>query len=53
MRKHAWKMWALAMASGAVLLQTPACVETATIVTSVAQVITAGGVVYIVSRVME
>ncbi len=53
MRKRSWNMWAVLMASGALLMQTPACVETAAIVSSVAQVITAGGVLYIVGRVME
>lgn len=53
MRKRLWGRWASLLAVGAVLLQTPSCVETATVVTSIAQVITAGGVMYIVTRVLE
>ena len=53
MRKRLWGRWATLLAAGAVLLQTPGCVETAAVVTSIAQVITAGGVMYIVGRVLE
>lgn len=54
MLRRSWNRWALLLASGgAILLQTPSCVESATIVGSVAQVITAGGVLYIVGRILE
>ena len=53
MRKRSWNKWAVLLASGAFLLQTPACVETATILTSISSVISAGGVLYLVGRVLE
>jgi len=53
MSKFPWKRTALAMLCGAVLLQTPACTETSLIVSSLANVVTAGGVVYLVTQVLD
>ncbi len=41
------------LASGAVLLQTTACTEFATSVTAIATTVSAGGVIYIVSRILD
>ncbi len=38
---------------GSFLMQTPGCVDTAVFVTTASQVVTAGGVLYLVSRVLE
>lgn len=53
MRKWKWKSSMLAMMSGMVLLQTPACAEQALYLSTVANVLTAGGVMFLVSRVLE
>jgi len=53
MKLHAIKKWALACASGAVLLQVPGCTEAAVIVTGWASAITAGGVLFLVRKIME
>jgi|GEM_PF-2229943 len=52
MRK-ALKRLALFSLSGAILLQSPGCVETALGISTLAQVVTAGGVMYLVARVLE
>jgi hypothetical protein len=52
MRKASWKKWAVAVASGSVLLQTPGCAETAAVITSLSSLVTAGGVWYIVGRII-
>jgi hypothetical protein len=41
------------MASGSVLFQAPSCAETAAVVTSAASVATAGGVLYLVTRIIN
>ncbi len=53
MRKNALLKWAALLAGGAMLLQVPSCAETATIIGSYAQVVTAGGVIYLIARVLE
>jgi hypothetical protein len=53
MKLHAIKKWALACASGAVLLQVPGCTEAAVIVTGWASAITAGGVLFLIRKIME
>ncbi len=53
MRNLNWKRVMLAVASGAVLLQAPGCTETALYVSTLASSITAGGVLYLVTRVMD
>ncbi len=52
MRKN-WKKLALAMLSGAVMFQAPACAEAALAVTTLSSVVTAGGVMYLVWRVFD
>jgi len=52
MRKTGWKKWAIAVASGSMLLQAPGCVEAAAVVTSFSSLVTAGGVWYLISRVI-
>jgi hypothetical protein len=53
MIKRSWNKWAALLVGSGLLLQTPACTETATVISTVAQVISAGGVLYIVSRIMQ
>ena len=45
--------WIAAVVSGSVLLQTTACIQNAVAVGSVSSVVTAGGVLYIVSRILR
>jgi hypothetical protein len=53
MRKSSWNRWTLlALASGAVMLQATGCAEAAFYFSSIANVVTAGGVIYLVSRVI-
>lgn len=53
MRYGKWKRLALTMLGGAMLFQTPGCLDAAIYVTSLASVVTAGGVVYLVWRVVD
>ncbi len=53
MRNGQWKKWALAMFSGATMMQVPGCTETAIGILTLASVVTAGGVVYLVVRVID
>jgi hypothetical protein len=53
MRRNYWKKWAIAVISGSTLLQIPGCVETAALITSAASLATAGGVWYLVTRIMN
>jgi hypothetical protein len=54
MKRKAWKkLLTVGLLGGAILLQTPACVEQAAVVTAVTSTITAGGVLYLVSRVFN
>lgn len=53
MRRLRWKTWTLLLTSGAVLLQVPACAETLYYLSGIANVVTAGGVIYLVSRVVD
>lgn len=52
MRNHLTK-FAYAFLSGAVLFQAPGCAETALGITTLSSAITAGAVVYLVSRVVR
>ena len=53
MRNGRIKRLALAVFSGAILLQAPGCVETAVGLTTVASLVTAGGVIYLIRKVLE
>ena len=54
MWKRSFGRWAALLASGTVLLQaTSSCTETAIVINSISQVLTASGVLYLVSRVLE
>jgi hypothetical protein len=53
MRNGQWKRLALAVLSGAVLFQAPGCVETALGITTLASLATAGGVIYLVVKVLD
>ncbi len=48
-----WKKWIVGLVAGATLLQTPTCVDTANVVTSVATTTTAVGVLYLVRQVID
>lgn len=49
MKTKAWKKWALAIATGSVLLQNATC---AAQLAAVSSTITAGGVIFIISRIL-
>lgn len=53
MRLIKWHRWLLMAASGAVVLQTTACIEFSTTLTAIASAVSAGGVVYIVTRIIN
>jgi hypothetical protein len=53
MRNFEWKKLALALLSGTILFQTPGCTETAAVVTAVSSALTAGGLLYLVNRVID
>jgi hypothetical protein len=53
MRKNNWKRWMVAMFSGAVLFQAPGCAEAALGLNTLANVVTAGGVIYLVVQVLD
>ena len=53
MRSQKWKKFALMVLSGSMMLQIPACTQTAIGITSLASVFTAGGVFYLVYRITE
>lgn len=48
-----WKKFALLLVSGSVLLQVTACTQTAFYLSSLSSLVTAGGVLYLVDRVMD
>ena len=53
MRNTTWKKLALALLSGSVMFQIPACTQTAIGISTFASLVTAGGVAYLVFRVTE
>jgi hypothetical protein len=48
-----WHKWAAVIACGAMLLQIPSCADAAAAATAASSVVTAGGVIYIISRIMQ
>ena len=46
------KKWIMAVLSGSVLFQTTACIENSIAIGATASVVTAGGVIYIVSQIL-
>lgn len=53
MRKGNWKKYLLALCSGSMMLQMPGCTEVFSVITGVATSVTAGGVIYLITRVLE
>jgi hypothetical protein len=54
MKKSVWKkLLAIGVLGGSFLFQTPTCTERAAFVTAVSSAITAGGVLYLVDRVIN
>jgi hypothetical protein len=54
MKKKAWKrLLAVGLIGGSFLFQAPTCTERAVFTTAVSSVITAGGVIYIVDRIIN
>jgi len=53
MRRNLWMTLAAAIASGAVLLQTGGCAQLAPVITAGATTVAAGGVLFIVSRILQ
>lgn len=52
-KRFAWQRLLVALATGAVVFQTSSCVEVSTGVTAAATTVTAGGVLYIVFRILN
>ena len=48
-----WHKWAAIVACGGMMLQITTCTDAATVVTSLATTVTAGGVIYIITRIMD
>ncbi len=53
MRNGQWKKYLLPLLSGGLLCQVPGCAEAAAGITALATSITAGGVIYLVWRVID
>ena len=54
MMKKMWKkLLAVGLISGAFMFQTPTCTPTAEVITAGASLVTAGGVLYLVDRVVR
>ena len=53
MRNGRIKRFALAVFSGAILLQVPGCAETALGLTTLGTLVTAGGVLYLIRKVVD
>jgi hypothetical protein len=54
MKRSVWKkLLAIGVLGGSFLIQTPTCTERATLVTAFTSAITAGGVLYLVDRVIN
>ena len=53
MRNGKWKKRALAMLSGSILFQTTGCVEASLAITTIASTVTAGGVIYLIRKVID
>ena len=53
MRKRDWKRLALSMLSGGMLFQVTGCTDAALGITTIASAITAGGVIFIIRKIMD
>ncbi len=53
MEMRNFKRLALAVLSGSVLFQIPGCTETAIGITAAATSVTAGGVIYLIRKIMD
>lgn len=51
--RPSWRRWFVTVLSGGMLFQAPGCVEAASVVTAVSATIGAGGILYLVSRVLN
>jgi hypothetical protein len=53
-KRNGWrKLLAVGLLSGSFLFQTPTCTERAAVITALNSAITAGGVLYIVDRIVN
>ena len=53
MRNGQWKKLALAVLSGSILFQTTGCAEASLALTAIATSVTAGGVIYLIRKVID
>lgn len=53
MRNVSWTRLLATALSGAVVFQTASCIDTTSFITAISTSIAAGGVIYLVSKVME
>jgi hypothetical protein len=53
MKNRYWKQLALSMLSGGMLFQVTGCTDAALGITTIATAITAGGVIYIIQKIMH
>lgn len=52
MNTNRWRKWAAMLLPGAMMLQTTGCVETAIAAGATASVVTAGGLLFLISRIL-
>ncbi len=53
MRSEAMKKWAVLLLSGSMLLQTPGCVETAVTATAIFSAVSAGGLLFLIRKILQ
>ena len=54
MMKKMWKkLLVVGLVGGSIMFQTPTCTQTAEVITAGASIVTAGGVLYLVDRVVR
>jgi hypothetical protein len=53
MRRLNWQKWVLSLASSGMLFQITGCTETAINLTALATTVTAGGVIYLIVRIID
>lgn len=53
MTSHKFRRLLLALSSGAVFMQVPGCTETAAVVTAVATTVSAGGLLFLINRILD
>lgn len=53
MRNFTKRMWLLSLVGGGMLMQMPGCSDAFLFISGLSSAVTAGGVIYLISRVLE